>query len=52
MIFKQITIQSIRYTYTAYNLQVLKLQSQRDTYTTYNFQANNNSINKLHLHSL
>ena len=52
MIFKQITIQSMSYTYTAYNLQALRLQSVRYIYTTYNFQANNNSINELHLHSL
>ena len=52
MIFKQITIQSIRYTYATYKLQVLKLQLVRYTYTTYNFQANNNSINTLHLHNL
>ena len=52
MIFKQITIQLIRYTYTTYKLQVLKLQSVRYTKTTYNFQANNNSINTLHLHNL
>ena len=36
------TIESIHYTYTTYNLQVLELQSVRYTYTTYNFQANNN----------
>ena len=38
MIFKQITIQSIRYTYTTYNLQALRLQSVRYTYVNY-FQA-------------
>ena len=38
IIFKQITIQSIRYTYTTNNLQPLRLQSVRYTYTTY-FQA-------------
>ena len=36
--FKQITIQSIRYTYTTYNLLPLRLQSVHYTYTTY-FQA-------------
>ena len=52
MIFKQIAIQWIRYTYTTYNLQALRLQSVRYTYAIYNFQANNNSVNELHLHSL
>ena len=32
--------------------KALKLQSVRYTYITYNFQANNNSINTLHLHNL
>ena len=52
MFWKQITIQLIRYTYTTYNLEALRLQSVRYIYTTYDFQANNNSINTLHLHNL
>ena len=50
--FKQITIQSIRYTYTTYNLEALRLQSVPYTCTIYYFQANDNSINTLHLHNL
>ena len=52
IVFKQIAIQSKRYTSTTYNLQVLKLQSARYMYTTHNVQANNNSVNMLHLHNL
>ena len=49
IVFKQITIQSKRYTSTTYNLQVLRLQLVQYTYTSYSFQAINNSINNLHL---
>ena len=38
-IFQAITIQSIGYTYTTYNLQALKLHSVCYTYTTCNLQA-------------
>ena len=46
------TIESIHYTYTTYNLQVLELQSVRYTYTTYNFKASKTSFKTLHLHNL
>ena len=50
--FLVITIQSIGYTYTTYNLHTLKLKLLLYTYTTFNFQASNKSIKTLHLHNL
>ena len=49
-IFQAITIQSIGYTYTTYNLQALKLHSVCYTHTTYNLQAL--KLKLLHLHNL